>query len=116
LEDMFAGLLAGGEVAPFAEPQHHVEKAEMRVAVGNRIMLAAHGANANAAKREDAGLNRGLAHQFHNGAHVDARIEVSGIFDSEMRHVFNSGVPRYSLRRSNSSRSRKRHSRPESCR
>jgi hypothetical protein len=26
LENMFAGLLAGGEVAAFAEPQHHVEK------------------------------------------------------------------------------------------
>src|SRR6476660_7215307 len=36
LEDMFAGLLAGGEVAPFAEPQHHVEKAEVRVTVGDR--------------------------------------------------------------------------------
>ena len=66
LEDMLAGLLAGSEVAAFAEPQHHVEKAETRVAVGNRVMLAANGADADAAEREDAGFHRGLAHQFHN--------------------------------------------------
>ena len=27
LEDMLAGLLAGGEIAALAEPQHHVEEA-----------------------------------------------------------------------------------------
>ena len=30
LEDMFAGLLAGREIAPFAEPQQHGEKARLR--------------------------------------------------------------------------------------
>src|SRR5437868_366663 len=34
LEDMLAGLFARREVAAFAKPQHHVEKAEMRPAVG----------------------------------------------------------------------------------
>src|SRR5205085_6558782 len=38
LDDMFALRLAGREVAPFAEPQHHVEKAEIRSSVGNRIV------------------------------------------------------------------------------
>src|SRR5262249_3803517 len=38
LEDVFAGLLTGGEVPAFAEPQHHVEEGEVRIAVGDRIM------------------------------------------------------------------------------
>src|SRR5438045_5545143 len=63
LEDMFARLLAGREVAPFAEPQHHVEKAEIRSSVGNRIVLASDGADANAAEREDAGLDRGRSEE-----------------------------------------------------
>src|SRR5690349_3171394 len=60
LEDMFAGLLAGGEIAPLPEPQDHVEKAEIWVAVGDRIVLAFDGADADATEREDAGLNRGV--------------------------------------------------------
>src|ERR1700712_5626005 len=28
-EDVLAGFFAGGEIAAFAKPQHHVEKAEM---------------------------------------------------------------------------------------
>src|SRR3954447_20460300 len=55
LEHMFAGLLAGGEVAAFAEPQHHVEKREVLLAVGDRIMLASDGADSDATEREDAG-------------------------------------------------------------
>jgi hypothetical protein len=39
-------------------------------------VLAADGANANAAERENPGLHRGLAHDFHDLAHVDPRIEV----------------------------------------
>ena len=68
---MFAGLLAGGEVAAFAEPQHHVEKAVIRSAVGDRVVLASDGADANTAEREDTGLDRGLANQLHDRAHVD---------------------------------------------
>src|SRR3954454_16906189 len=45
LEDMLAGFLPRGEVAAFAEPQHHVEKAEMRSAIGDRGVLAADGAD-----------------------------------------------------------------------
>src|ERR1700749_4025639 len=56
LEDMFAGLLAGGEVAAFAEPQHHVEETKVRIAVGNRVMLAPDRADADAAEWKDAGL------------------------------------------------------------
>src|SRR4051812_3036612 len=55
LENMFAGLLAGGEVAALAKPQQHVEKGEV-AAVCNRIVLAPDGADANASEREDAGL------------------------------------------------------------
>ena len=42
-------------------------------AVGDRIMLASDGADANAAEREDAGFDRGLAHHFDDRADVDAR-------------------------------------------
>ena len=38
---MLAGLLAGGEIATLAEPQHHVEKAVLRLPVGDRKLLAA---------------------------------------------------------------------------
>src|SRR5258708_30592858 len=86
LEDVPAGLLAGGESASLAEPQHHVEKAEMRAAVGDRKMFASDSADADAAKREDAGLDRGLADEFDDVAHVDALVEIGGIFDGEMRH------------------------------
>src|SRR6476646_1295556 len=86
LEDVLAGLLAGGEIASLAEPQHHVEEAEMRAAVGDRKMLASDSADADAAKREDAGLDGGLANEFDDVAHVDAVVEIGGIFDGEMGH------------------------------
>src|SRR6185437_10623487 len=35
LENVLAGLLAGGEIAPLAEPQHHREKTEIGIAVGD---------------------------------------------------------------------------------
>src|ERR1700730_4219358 len=54
LENVLAGFLAGGEIAALAEPQHHVQKAVARVAVGDRVMLAPDRADADAAKREDA--------------------------------------------------------------
>src|SRR5689334_10676584 len=57
LEDMFARFLARREVAAFAEPQHHVEEGEIRIAVGDRVVLASDGAYADAAERKDAGLN-----------------------------------------------------------
>src|SRR4051812_5200537 len=75
LEDMLAGLLAGREVTYFTEPQYHREKAELRIAVADRIMLAFDGADADAADREDTGLHRRLADQFDNGCHVDALVE-----------------------------------------
>src|SRR5665213_551809 len=40
LEDVFTGFLAGREIAAFAEPQHHGDEAQIRIAVGNRIMRA----------------------------------------------------------------------------
>src|SRR5882724_1002173 len=86
-KNMLAGLLAGGEIAALAEPQHHVEKAEMFPAVGDGKMLAADGADADAPERKDAGLHRGLADDFDDFCHVDAGIEIGGVFDREMRHV-----------------------------
>src|SRR6202795_409159 len=50
-------------------------------------MLAADGADANAPERKDSGFHRGLAHEFDDLAHVDAAVEISGIFDREMRHL-----------------------------
>ncbi len=76
LENMFAGLLSGREVAPLAKPQHHVEEAKTLVAVGDRIVLAPDGADANAPERKDAGLDGGLADQLHDEAHVDASVEI----------------------------------------
>src|SRR3954452_11248887 len=74
LENMFAGLLAGGEVAAFAEPQHHVEKSEVLCAVGDGVVLAFDGADPDAAERENAGRDRFLANQFDHRGHVDAAI------------------------------------------
>src|SRR6266566_209308 len=76
LEDMFAGLLSGREIAAFAEPQHHVEKAEIRGTVGNGVVLAAYRADANAAEREDPGFHRGLADHFDDLVHIDTRVEI----------------------------------------
>src|SRR4051794_7499423 len=76
LENMFAGLLPGREIAAFAEPQHHVEKAKVLVAIGDRIVFALDGADPDAAEREYPGRNRFLANQFHHRAHVDAAIEI----------------------------------------
>src|SRR6266481_3746708 len=73
LEDMFAGLLSGREIAALAKPQHHVEKAEIRRTVGNGVVLAAYRADANAAEREDPGLHRGLADHFDDLVHIDTR-------------------------------------------
>src|SRR5579871_1412649 len=57
LEDVVAGLLAGSEIAALAKPEHHVEKAVGRIAVGDRIVLAPDGADPDAAERKDAGLD-----------------------------------------------------------
>ena len=84
---MFAGLLAGSEIAALAEPQQHGDETVLRIAVGDRIMLAAHGADAGAADREDPGFDRGLADDLDHLAHVDTGIEIGGIFEREMRHV-----------------------------
>src|ERR1700712_4307070 len=35
LEDMFAGFFPRGEVAAFAETQHHVKKTKIRTAIGD---------------------------------------------------------------------------------
>src|SRR6185437_4929846 len=86
LEDMLAGLLAGGEIAPLAEPQHHRKKAQIGVAVGDGVVLAFDGADADAAEREDAGLHRGFADDVDDLGHVDALVHVGRIFDREMRH------------------------------
>src|SRR6478735_4889409 len=86
LEDVLAGLLAGGEIAALAEPQHHRKEAEIGVAVGDGVMLAFDGADADAAEREDAGLHRGLANDLDDFGHVDALVEIGRIFDREMRH------------------------------
>src|ERR1700735_1626554 len=87
LENMFAGLLAGDEVAAFAQAQHHIEESEMGLAIGDGELLAADGADANAAERENSGLHRGLAHDFHDLSHVNPPIEVGGILQCEMRHA-----------------------------
>src|SRR5690348_5178564 len=86
LEDMLAGLLAGREIATFAEPQYHVEEGEIRIAVRDRVILARNGAHADAAEREDAGLDRGFANDLDDLCHVDTFVEIGGIFDGEMRH------------------------------
>src|ERR1700757_3869831 len=86
LEDVLAGPLAGGEIAALAEPQQHVEKAVGRLAVGDPEMLAADRTHADATEGGDAGLDRGLADDFDDLRHVDASIEIGGIFDREMRH------------------------------
>src|SRR5450432_1734057 len=75
-KDMLAGLLAGGEVAALAEPQHHVEEAVLRPAVGDGVMLAADGADADAAERKNPGFDRGLANEFDDRGHVDAGVEI----------------------------------------
>ena len=80
-------FLAGREIAPLAKPQHHVEKAEMRAAVGNGVVLATDGTNPNTAERENAGLHRRLADHFDDLAHIEAGIEIGRVFDREMRHV-----------------------------
>src|SRR5882672_266942 len=90
LEDVLAGLLAGCEIAAFAEPEHHVEKAEIGISIRDRIMLTPDGADADAAEREDAGFNRCLADDFDGFAHVDKGVEIGGIFDREMRHAWSS--------------------------
>src|SRR3984893_6355345 len=87
-KNMFAGLLAGREIAPFAKPQHHVEKAELRIAVGDGKMLATDRPHADAAERKNPGLHRGLADHLDDLAHIDAGLEIGGVFDREMRHVW----------------------------
>ena len=59
----------------------------MRPAVGDGVVLAADRADANAAERKNPGFHRGLADDFDDLAHIDARIEIGGIFKREMRHV-----------------------------
>src|SRR6266851_4751168 len=86
-KNMFAGLLASREIAPLAKPQHHVEKAELRIAVGDGVVFAAHRTHADAAEREDSGFHRDLADDFDDLAHIDAGIEIGGIFKREMRHL-----------------------------
>src|SRR4051794_9667726 len=86
LEDVLARLLAGWQITAFTDAQHHVEKAVILPRIGDGIMLASDGADADAAEREDAGLDRGLAHHLARRADVEAVVEIARIFDREMRH------------------------------
>src|SRR3981189_3646218 len=52
LEDMFAGLLSGRTIPALAQPQHHVEKAEIRRTDGDGVLPEAYRADANAAQRD----------------------------------------------------------------
>ena len=61
-EDLLARLLARREIAALAKPQHHGEKAVLRVAVGDGVMLAPDGTDANTPERKNPGFHRGLAH------------------------------------------------------
>ena len=61
-------------------------KPRLRAAVGDRVMLAADRADPDAAERKDPGFSRGLADDFDDLAHVDARFEVGGVFKREVRH------------------------------
>src|ERR1700730_407517 len=75
-EDVLAGLLAGRKITALAKAQHHREKAELRIAVGNGVVFAPDGADANAPERKDPGFHRGLADHFDDLAHVDPRVEI----------------------------------------
>src|SRR3569833_357975 len=86
-EHVRAGLLPRGEVTAFAEPQQHREEGIVGAAIGDRIILAADRAYTDAPVREDAGFNRRPADDFADLGHVEAGIEIGGIFDREMRHV-----------------------------
>ena len=83
---MLTGFLAGGEIPAFTKPQHHIEKAVSWPAVCDCVVLAANGAHADAAERENAGLHGRLADDIDDLGHVEAFIEIGGIFDREMRH------------------------------
>ena len=86
-ENMLAGFFESRKIASLAETQHHIEKSQMRVAVGDGVVLAANRPNANAAERKDSGFYRSLADQFDDRAHIDVLVEVARIFKREMRHV-----------------------------
>ena len=75
-EDLFASLLAGGQIAPLAEPQHHVEESVIISAIRDGKMLASDGADADTTEREDAGFDRHAAHHFDHRADVDARLQI----------------------------------------
>src|SRR5258708_31179250 len=75
-EYMLAGLLAGGEIAPLAKTQDHVEKTVLRSPVGDGVMLATDGTDANAAERKNPGFHGCLAHHLDDPAHIDVLIEV----------------------------------------
>src|SRR5580704_7183169 len=87
LEDTLAGLLAGRKIAALAEPQQHREEGKIGIAVGNGVVLAADGANPRAADRKNPGLQRRLADDLDDPTHIDAGLQIGGIFDGEMRHV-----------------------------
>src|SRR3981081_1344966 len=76
LENMFAGFLAGREIAPLAKAQHHIEKAELPLAVGDGVVLTSDRADPNAAERKDPGFHRRLADHFDDCADIHARLEI----------------------------------------
>src|SRR3954462_15589822 len=84
---MLAGLLADREIAALAKAEHHIKKPEMRPAVGDGIMLAADGADGNAAERKDSCLHRGPADDLDDLADIDPALEIGRVLDREMRHV-----------------------------
>src|SRR4051812_22228116 len=86
LKDVCAGFVPCGEVTAFAEPQQHRKKRVVGAPIGDRIVLAADRAHADAANGEDAGFDCRLAHDFADLRHVEMGVEVGGIFDREMRH------------------------------
>src|ERR1700737_4150705 len=75
-ENMFAGLLAGCEIASLAKTQYHVEKTVLRLSVGDGVMLATDRADANAGERKNSGFYCCLANHLDDRAHINVLIEV----------------------------------------
>ena len=71
--------------APLAQPDHNIDKAMGRVAIGNRIMIDPNGAHANPGKRKDIHLRRPRPQRLTQRRHIDTALKIARILEHQMR-------------------------------
>jgi hypothetical protein len=84
---VLSGFLADLGWPPGADPRLDMDKAIVRVAVGNLIDIAPFRTGPDAAQWEHAGFQGGLVHSINQGPDIHRSVQIARILDDQVRHA-----------------------------